>query len=457
MTARTLRELPSVLLMTAFVATFGSCLDYHLAARGMLPSLRVYVFLWSLVAVNATILIGALASARQRTRLVQLYWTHRTVLVPLTAIVVCSFIGAFPATAHLGQGPRYVLYPAYYAVVVMCSMLLPFRAHHRRRMRTYLLVAFALAAGSIFVDVINPATFSPQPDRAAGFAMNPNGAAFLLVSLCCALIVFDRVRTTDLIVIGVTALGVLATWSRGGFVLLAFVVGCYAVGVARHGSRRGGRVLMLQAAACVLLLAGISAAAQTLVTRGVFGSGTRVQMFLGEREIVTTNNARVQLLAHSWDLIRQSPLLGYGSGYSFAMPQGPHNIYLSRWLDNGLIGLVSFVWLLVAACVTFRARRYTPGLVFTGVLAIEGLFSHNLLDERVFHLLLGMMLTASALQAAAPVTTAWRFGRSPNHPRRVPSDPTTVPRRGRSPRRAIRPSPAEVGAQGPGSASPSHW
>ena len=421
MNARALRELPTVLLMAVFVATFGSCLDYHLAARGMLPSLRVYVFLWSLVAVNATILIGALASARERTRLLELYWSQRTVLLPLTAIVVCSFIGAFPATAHLGLGPRYVLYPAYYAVVVMCSMLLPFRGHHRRHMRMYLLVAFALAAGSILVDVIQPATFSPQPDRAAGFAMNPNGAAFLLVSLCCALIVFDRVRTTDLLVIGATALGVLATWSRGGFVLLAFVVGCYAIGVARHGSRRGGHVLMVQAAACVILLAGVYGAATSLVNRGVFGSGTRVQMFLGEREVVTANNARVRLIADSWDLIRQAPMLGYGSGYSFSMRQGPHNIYLSRWLDNGLIGLVSFLWLLGGAWLTFRARRYTPGMVFVGVLAIEGVFSHNLLDERAFLLLFGMMLTLSAASAAEPVTAARRSRRSPGDTQAVPS------------------------------------
>jgi O-antigen ligase len=85
------------------------------------------------------------------------------------------------------------------------------------------------------------------------------------------------------------------------------------------------------------------------------------------------------------------------------MRQGPHNIYISRWLDNGLIGLVCFLGLLAAVGITFWKRRYTSGLVFIGVLVIEGFFSHNLLEERAFLVLLGTFLTLSFFSATEPI------------------------------------------------------
>lgn len=401
MNVRSLRQLPSVVLMSAFFAIFVSYFDQDLNARGALPFLNVWLFLCGLAAMTAGTVLRATASQRERARLMAFYRMNGAVLAPLAAVVLCSFVSAFLATANLDEGPRYVLYPAYNATVVVLSMLLPFPEHHRKWIRWYLAVAFVLAAGSVFVDVIRPGTFSILPDRAAGFARNPNGAAFLLVTLCCALIVLDRVRGIDLAVLGVTALGVIATLSRGGALLFVFVVCCYVPCVVRQSARRGVLAVVTRLAALVLLVGGTYAATRRLIDERMFsGRGSRVEMLLGKQEVVGPRESRVELLHEAWEMVREAPWLGYGSGFTFSLPEGPHNMYVSRWLDNGLAGVVSYVWLLIAAGLTFWRRRHMTGLVFMGVVVIEGFLSHNLLDERAFLLLLGVLLTLSVFKAS---------------------------------------------------------
>ena len=413
MTVRRLTQVPSVVLMSAFFAVFASCYDQYLDARRVLPFLSVYLFLWALAAMTAATILRATASERERGRVITFYRMNVLVLAPLAATVLSSFLGAFVPSANLDEGPRYVLYPAYNATIVTLSMLLPFQAHHRKWMRWYLGIAFVLAAGSVFVDVIRPATFSILPDRAAGFARNPNGAGFLLVALCCALIVFDRVRGLDLAVLGVTALGVIATLSRGGAILLAFVICCYVPCVVRDALRRGPRVILTRLVGLVLLVAGTYTATTELISQRMFsGRGSRVEMLLGKERVVGPRESRVGLLAESWEMVREAPWLGYGSGFTFSLPQGPHNMYVSRWLDNGLPGVVSYVWLLAAASLLFWRRRYLPGLVFMGVVVIEGFFSHNLLDERAFVLLLGVLLSLSVFKASEPAMAPQRSRRT---------------------------------------------
>ena len=412
MNIRGLTQFPSIVFMTGFFAVFASSLDQYLNAIGALPFLNVWLFLWGLAAITTATLLSAMASRRERARLITFYRMNVAVLAPLAAVVLGSFASAFIPTAKLDEGPRYVLYPAYNATVVLLSMLLPFPEHHRKWIRWYLGVAFVLSAGSVFVDVIRPATFSILPDRAAGFVRNPNGAGFQLVALCCALIVFDRVRAIDLAVLAATALGVIATLSRGGVILLAFVVCCYVPCVVRDAARRGTRVIVTRLVALVLLIGATYAGSTSLINQRMFsGGGSRVEMLLGKRNVVGPRENRVELLERGWEMVRESPWLGYGSGFTYTLPGGTHNMYVSRWLENGLVGLVSYVWLLAAACLMFWRRRYLPGLVFTGVVVIEGVFSHNLFEERAFLLLLGVLLSLSAFAARERAVTPQRARR----------------------------------------------
>jgi hypothetical protein len=406
MKASTLSRLPSHAVMVGFAAVFVPYLDGFLEVRGQLPVpvLVVNLFLYALVAVSAVTLLGAVASARGRARLMTLYAAHLSVLLPLAVLAGLSFISGIRGTAYMDEGPRLVMFPAYWVVVVLLSMLLPLPEHRHRGFRWYLLVAFGVIAASVLVDVVNPGTFSLTADRAAGLAANPNIAAFLLVALCCSIISFERVRALDLGVLVVTMLCVLATLSRGGVMMLALVVAWYGSIVIRSGWRRGMHFVVARAAVLLLLVGAMYGAATLLLDQKIFNAfagSSRVGMLQGRERVVDVRESRIVVVKESWSLIREAPLAGYGSGFAYTLPIGPHNIFLARWLDLGLLGPVTLVWLLGAMAVTFSRRRYQAGLVFTAVVTLQGFFSHNLLEERVFFLLLGVLLTQSYHESVA--------------------------------------------------------
>ena len=76
-------------------------------------------------------------------------------------------------------------------------------------------------------------------------------------------------------------------------------------------------------------------------------------------------------------------------------------MYLGRWLDGGLLGLVTYLWLLAAMAFLFWKRGSGRGLAFTGLVALQGFFTHNLLEERLFLVVLGVLLTLSFRDARA--------------------------------------------------------
>jgi len=324
-----------------------------------------------------------------------------SVLVPLAAIVVISWVGAFLPGSYIDEGPRWVLYPTYDAMVVVLAMLLPVRQSHRAHLHGYLAVALLILAASVFTDTVRPGTFSDIGDRAAGFAVNPNTAAFVMLALCSTIVSFDRIRTRDLALIAVTSIGVFATLSRGGGILLAFFLVAYTL---RTGRARFHRLVLGLAGICIVG-AGVVLAARSLASRSpmfMASSDSRFAMLFGgrrERGSPLNDNIRTEALTSALQHGAESPVMGHGTGFTYRLPVGPHNIYVQQWVNNGVLGLIAYVWLLLAAARLFRQRQSGSGMVFIGLVAIHGLFSHNVLEDRAFIALLGILLTMSYFAA----------------------------------------------------------
>jgi len=404
---RTLTTFPSIVAMAAFVGGFFSYYDFHLDYIRVLPFPAANVFLLGLMAMVSVTLLRAAASNAVRQQLERLYLSHISVILALCGIVLFSYVSSFVSTAFVEIGPRYVMYPAYDAVIVLLAMLLPFRDHHRVRFRRYVFVALVALMGSVFYDAIHPGTFSVVDTRAAGFPTNPNVTAFVLVALCCVIVDFERIDPIGLIALALTSVGVLATLSRGGMIMLAVLIVSYTIAVARQKGR--GRIRFFGTIAAVAGLGGLImlGSSQLLQRASIFSmqSQNRGGMLTGQVAIVTPQESRITLLRESWQLIHESPLWGYGAGYTYTLEQGPHNIYIHQWLNNGIGGLVCYLWLLIAVALVFWRRRSRAGLVFIGIVSLEGLFSHNLLEERAFLVVLGVLLTRSYFKVvdSAPV------------------------------------------------------
>ena len=415
MKLRVLWQAPAHLAMIAFAAVFLTHLDLYLEAAGQwpIPMLAVNVCFVVVIGLVAGTFLQAAGSAAVRQRVIRLYRANVRVLLPLAMIVVGSFMAAFSKTAYLEVGPRYVLYPAYTATLFVCSMLLLVPRYRQRWFTVYLFTAFAVTVGGILWDVVHPGTFSILPDRAAGFARNPNGGGFLVIALSVGLLSFERVRLFDLLVLVATTAAAIATLSRGAMLLVAFVTMCYAACVVRSAWKEGvGRVLRV-VGGLGLLVCITGAGTIFLISQRMFASpGSRVDMLLGREQAIGPNESRVELLEYSIQLARESPIFVYGSGFTARMAQGPHNMYVSRWLDDGLVGMLSYIWLLLALAWTFWKRRYIPGMVFTAVLMAEGFFSHNIYEERAFLILPGLLLSASffAMADIVPAPAERRLG-----------------------------------------------
>jgi O-antigen ligase len=101
-------------------------------------------------------------------------------------------------------------------------------------------------------------------------------------------------------------------------------------------------------------------------------------------------------LREGLNLIEASPLVGHGTGFARTMSELPHNIYIQQWVNNGLVGLLLYVGLIITAFFTFIHRRSRNGIALIVVTAVGGIFSHNILDQRPFLILLGLLLGISA-------------------------------------------------------------
>jgi O-antigen ligase len=391
------RVLLRIGMMTG-IAVFFAYVDFHLSETAVLSTASTYLFLWALAGWAAIVFVQCLASPTMAREVIAVYANHTGVLGALLAIVICSCVFALMPTAYWNDGVMYLLYPPYDAIVVVLSMLLAVHGIHRRSFRLYLLGAFIIFAGSVVYDALYPGTFSLVPDRASGFAENPNTAAFILMLLCASIVDLDRFRVADGAVWMLTAICVFLTLSRGGVILLLCGFGYYAYRTVRMNAAPPDRLLKGIAALGAMCLTVVAIGAVLVQRADMFALSfqPRLGMIDGENKLVTEDDDRIEVLKTAIDLVERSPVIGYGTGYTYSLVDAtPHNIYLQQWINNGLPGLAAYLFLLGAAARTFWTRRYRRGVLFVALVAINGVFSHNILEERAFLGLLGILLTCS--------------------------------------------------------------
>jgi O-antigen ligase len=145
-------------------------------------------------------------------------------------------------------------------------------------------------------------------------------------------------------------------------------------------------------------------------------SNNRLARYLSNKQ-VDDGSAGTRLAAalDSIRLIEESPILGHGTGYSRTMFELPHNLYLMQWVNNGAIGVLAYLLFLSTAFVTFTMRGCRNGQTLILITTIASIFSHNLLDQRPFLILFGLLLTASLANQPSKGNE-----KSPRRPRSAP-------------------------------------
>ncbi len=379
---------------------------------------------------------------------------NRSVLMAFACLCAISLLpGAVLPGAVVDDGGTQLMVLPYAFVVFTFGLMFGGAAAVRRHWRRILLLAWLVAATSVFVELVQPRTFSSllpainagwatDADRPAGLMGDANTAAFIMLGLILLILRYDRLRWPEAGLLAMTLLAVLATQSRGGLLLTAMVIAgylyhCRAVirGPALTAALLGGLAAVAGVVLVVLpLLANLAAFSDWEGQR-------RLEMLTFQGAFVAQDESRLGLVSSYLAAIEEAVWLGHGTGYMRTQPIGSHNMYLRQWLDNGVPGLFAYLALLGAGAMLFWQRSFPGGLMLMALAAVQGLFSHTLLESRGLLLLYALALAVSVVESRRMVSDAGAAGGvelPPPEPGLRSSTTSGATRRQSSPRLAAR-------------------
>jgi O-antigen ligase len=336
--------------------------------------------------------------------------------LPLTPLVLVSLVAlllaALPGT-YWAEGAKWVFLIPYGVCIVLLSAIMGTSQIIRVALPVSITVSSILLNGSVWYDTIHPGTFAAITNRAAGFPGNANFAALVAVMLCAAGLNLGKTdsfkdkyhkikrrgsgSTLNFILIVLTFCTICLTMSRSGalnFTILFVIFLWYRF----IKSDLSNRQKTLELAVILSLGAVAFISVLTFSTANTAAQGSSRLTRLMNAKQVDDGSAATRIGAF-WDgveLVEKKPILGHGTGFSRTMSELPHNIYLQQWINNGALGLASYLLFLAVTLITFIRRGSHNGVALLAVAISGGVFTHNILDQRPFLILLGIMLGGSA-------------------------------------------------------------
>jgi O-antigen ligase len=412
-------------IYTALAVTPFLCVaDQALGHKGLLPCNATALCIALLLPFAARELLSNLRARRGLSFLKPILANTLPLGAFFLVAMVALALGILP-DAHWEDGGKWIFIIPYGLGVSMVSVYLGTGNEVAEHLPVYVGIALSLLAWSIWFDLSYPGSFADITKRAAGFPGNANFSALVAVIVCSAGLNFGRrpestsphIRKAvrgehrlwvDLLLLVLTFSIVVMTMSRSGivnfsvllstFVYFRFFRSSYTM---RQRILGAGAVLIVAA----LMVAMLPVFASLISTNE---SNNRLSRLLNNKQ-VDDGSAGTRLAAalDAIRLIEEAPVVGHGTGYSRTMLELPHNLYLMQWVNNGAVGVGAYLLFLATAFITFTARRCRNGQALILVTSVASLFSHNLLDQRPFLIIFGMLLTHSLASPLPQGTRRW--------------------------------------------------
>ncbi len=365
-------------------------------------------------AMIAVIVIGVFRFRHDPRRL----FPDSSLLVPIVAFMGVMILGLFWSDT-LRPPNAILIMPMYVAFLFVAPSFIEDRRDMERIAGAFLIAAASLAVLAIaqrVTGVFNWREILIQSDDVsyrsnATFADPNNFARYLVISmtLATALVLATGPRRTTVYLaipaLGFGFIGIIATASRSGWLML-LLCGALMVFVAPIGRYTKARILG----------SGFGAAAAftafTIVQGGA--NATRIKTLVSGSEIL---GIREFLIKAGWQMWKDSPLIGVGSGnfqhalilnYIDILPEWArtslsHTSLVSLLAEQGLVGMAMFGFVAfrvgLAVCLAFR-RAKTPfsrlivgwlGVSLIGIL-LQSQSEGRLFDEPYLWLLLAIFI-----------------------------------------------------------------
>lgn len=424
---------PCWAIYTAFALTPFLCVaDQALGHKGFLPCNATALCIALLLPFAARELLSKFRARRGASFLTPIFANVLPLGAFLFLAMVALALGILP-DAHWEDGGKWIFIIPYGLGVSMVSVYLGTTGEVTKYLPVYVGIALFLLAWSIWFDLSYPGTFAEITKRAAGFPGNANFSALVAVIVCSAGLNFGRLSqntrsragnlTTkdtrlwvDLLLLALTFSIVVMTMSRSGLINFSVLLSTFVYfRFFRSSYTMRQRIL---GASAVLIVAALMVAMLPLFASLISTneSNNRLSRLLNNKQVDDGSaGTRIAAAIDAIRLIEDAPIVGHGTGYSRTMLELPHNLYLMQWVNNGALGVGAYLLFLGIAFMTFTARRCRNGQALILVTAVASLFSHNLLDQRPFLIIFGMLLTHSV---ATPLPQGNR--KSPQPLRSVP-------------------------------------
>jgi len=244
--------------------------------------------------------------------------------------------------------------------------------------------------------------------RAQAWYPSPNHLALMLGRAWPFLLALGLGRARlALLPAAVVALAMLLTFSSGGWLGAAAggTLAIAALGRKRLALAIGGASLLVVAAVLGLAIlgaigsGGAGATAPATARAGAPAPGAGIASLLPERlnPLRAAGGIRIDLWLSSLAMLRDHPLFGVGlDNFTYLYQQvyirdggtaepnlsHPHNWLLHFWLELGILGLISFLWLI--GRFFQMARKQHGWLVAGAVGAMADTLVHGLIDQSYF-------------------------------------------------------------------------
>lgn len=369
------KDIAAWLLGTAFAATFFLGLAPYGFRAGIAPPPLYYFVLLGALSLP---LLFRLESIEGLLRSRVLLWA-----VPTLAYTALSFGWSSQSQVAIDELARRTLSVLF---LVFGTALLSNSAA-RKGTLAVLTAGIPLALVFNIVDLVRPLSFSEVFGRSAGLYGNPNVSG-MAVLFALTLTISGTPKERRGLPLAFAAAAVVLTLSRG--VLLSFALATACLGLAnvipwRVQTRTYFRMIALGVAIAIVAQVGFGLidTVTPVLRSGTLSRITDLSVTTGGVNYST--NERMEALKGGIDLFVRHPFVGAGVGATNEMSIGvsTHNIYVKQLAEYGPFGLLSYFGF-VALLVT-SARKLAGGerigLATAVVLAVLGLFSHNMLDE----------------------------------------------------------------------------
>lgn len=247
--------------------------------------------------------------------------------------------------------------------------------------------------------------------RALGTIGKPNGLAMYLVPLI--LLVTAMLITTEVkryrglgtLAAAAGAISLLFSFSRGGWMAFVFAFLILLFTVAKSGRTKAGTTF---AAITVVVLMGV-----------VFYPQIHYRLVSEEGAAAAVD--RIYLIKIAWNMIKESPIVGVGANTFMSVigqyQRGAelhdiylhmvHNQYLLVFAETGVVGMVAFLWFLIACfresfeCVRSRTNELTRAIGLSAGAGFAAMATHMMVDMYSSPLCFGLLFVFCSLCAAA--------------------------------------------------------